>query len=170
MRTGLLLASAAVLIGGVVYVATHLANAPSSAPPVLVRADAGAPRPDPLSTELTDPESRVAAEAGDPAAAPVADPAASAEMRPEDDLIPIERLVGTADASGVEAGRTAGSDFFEHKYAGRDAKVRRQAFDRLRSIVDAHAAGVQEKERELTADQLQSILGELDWLKSNPGS
>ena len=169
MRVGFLIAAGVLLIGGVVYVATRVGDPPGTAPSAVGRADAN-PEPSGLSTELHDTEPRVPAETGKSVDAPPAEAAPEPEMRPEDDLLPADQLVVNAGASGAEAGVTAGSEFFERKYAGRDAKVRRQAFDRLRSIHDAHAAGTEDKERALTEAQLLSILAELDWLKSNPGS
>ena len=169
MRVGLLIASGVLLIGGVVYVVTRVGDPRGTAPSAVGRADAN-PEPSGLSTELHDTEPRVPVETGGSGEAHAAEPAAEPEMRPEDDLVPADQLVVDPTASGVEAGATAGSDFFERKYAGRDAKVRRRAFDRLRSIYDAHAAGTEDRERALTEAQLLSILAELDWLKSNPGS
>ncbi|MFN0009905.1 MAG: hypothetical protein ACKVXR_18590 [Planctomycetota bacterium] len=170
MRAGILIVAAALVLGGLLYVTTRSAKAPDSASRLVGRADATPDGSEQLSTDLSDEESRAPAERAGLESAPAVAPAPEPEMHPENSLIPSEELAIDASAASIDFVHPPGSEFLKNKYAGRSAKQRSGARERLKSLLDSHEAGAEEPGRALTEAQVRAIRIEIDWLKSNPGS
>jgi len=170
MRYGLLIASGVVLVlGALLYVSLRPSETRAPAIPLAKGVSA-----DPGSTQLSavPDEERTQAPVEPPGleTPPVVEPTPLPEMRPEEALLPMTDIAAKPGEASVDPLRPQGSEFFEAKYAGRSAKERLAAIDRLRSVLAANEAGTLPPSEALTGEQVQAIHIEIEWLKLNLGS